>query len=141
MLGAARMVSRLFGAKNMWSTLRPCLYGFPGADCSQANPNCTYMLGGQVRPVVNSYLPGWKGRTWTFAAANTVPTVNNEVACAVGPNPYGSSLAVTFSATTRACTTSDQTVKVTVTPAPGYTCNRTLVVGKYTGKVEGAVGP
>jgi hypothetical protein len=92
------------------------------------------MLGGVVRPVVNNYVPGWNGRIWKLASGKSTPTLNDELACGVGPNPYNNSLTVSFPSATRACTTADQRIQATVTLAAGYTCGLNLTLGKYDGK-------
>jgi hypothetical protein len=87
-----------------------------------------------VKPVVNKYVPGWEGRVWKLASGKSTPTLNNELACGVGPNPYNDSLSVSFASATIACTTADQSIQATVTLAAGYTCGLNLTIGRYTGE-------
>jgi hypothetical protein len=104
------------------------------ADCSQLTFNCSYMLDGTVQPVVNNYLPCWKGRVWKFAPGKSTPTSNSEVACAMGPNTNSNSHAARFSFATQTCMGADQKVQFIATPAAGYNCNKQLTVGLYAGK-------
>jgi hypothetical protein len=90
-------------AKVRLTSLLCCNLGL--ADCCQVTPTCNYMLSGKVQPVVNNFIPCWKGRTWNFVPGQQLPTVTNTVTCTVGTNPYEGVVAITsFTNSSLGCT-------------------------------------
>jgi hypothetical protein len=105
------------------------------ADCTAVGPLCQYQLGGTVS-YVKGPLPCINGRTWKFVAGD-MPTENGQVACSV---PSDATAILSFSATTRTCSTSGQSVAMTVN-ALGNTCRQTLAMGAYPGEWAWALLP
>ena len=88
-------------------------------------PSCKYQLGGSVFPVAGP-LPCSSGQSWTFVSGSN-PTADRQVACNV---PGNTSLAPTFSDTTKTCSSSTSTVSLTVRPL-GNSCATLLSLGAF----------